>query len=42
MEGERWIKNIYEAIRNGPKWEKTLLIFTYDEHGGFLFVSISL
>ena len=35
MEGERWIKNIYEAVRNGPLWEKTLLIFTYDEHGVF-------
>ena len=28
-EGERWMKNIYEAIRNGPQWESTLLIFTY-------------
>lgn len=34
-EGERWMKDIYEAVRNGPKWENTLLIFTYDEHGGF-------
>jgi phospholipase C len=23
-----------QALRNGPKWEKTLLIITYDEHGG--------
>lgn len=34
-EGERWIKNVYEALRNGPRWEETLLLITYDEHGGF-------
>jgi phospholipase C len=34
-EGERWMKNVYEAVRNGPRWNSTLLIFTYDEHGGF-------
>jgi phospholipase C len=34
-EGERWIKNVYEALRNGPRWNNTLLIVTYDEHGGF-------
>ena len=26
---------MYEAIRRGPKWEETLFIITYDEHGGF-------
>jgi phospholipase C len=35
QEGERWMKNVYEAVRNGPLWEKTLLLITYDEHGGF-------
>lgn len=34
-EGERLIKKVYEAIRAGPKWEETLFIITYDEHGGF-------
>lgn len=34
-EGERLIKNVYESLRNGPKWNETLLIITYDEHGGF-------
>ena len=34
-EGERWMKNIYEAVRNSPAWNKTLLLLTYDEHGGF-------
>lgn len=33
--GERLIKKVYEAIRAGPKWEETLFIITYDEHGGF-------
>eukprot|EP00604_Paraphysomonas_vestita_P002784 CAMPEP_0174820892 /NCGR_PEP_ID=MMETSP1107-20130205/5012_1 /TAXON_ID=36770 /ORGANISM="Paraphysomonas vestita, Strain GFlagA" /LENGTH=320 /DNA_ID=CAMNT_0016037107 /DNA_START=265 /DNA_END=1224 /DNA_ORIENTATION=+ len=34
-EGERLIKQIYEAIRSGPKWNETLFLITYDEHGGF-------
>ena len=29
------MKNVYEALRNGPLWEETLLLITYDEHGGF-------
>jgi phospholipase C len=33
--GEELIKNVYEAIRNSPVWEQSLLIITYDEHGGF-------
>lgn len=33
--GEQLLKDIYEAIRNSPLWEKSLLIITYDEHGGF-------
>lgn len=33
--GERLIKETYEAIRNSPHWENSLLIITYDEHGGF-------
>ncbi len=33
--GERFLKEIYEAVRNSPVWEKSLLIITYDEHGGF-------
>ena len=28
-EGERWMKNVYEALRNGPQWEQTLLLITY-------------
>jgi phospholipase C len=26
---------IYEALRAGPKWNETLFLITYDEHGGF-------
>jgi phospholipase C len=33
--GERLIKNVYEAIRNSPHWENSLLLVTWDEHGGF-------
>jgi phospholipase C len=33
--GEVLIKTVYEAIRNSPVWETSLLIITYDEHGGF-------
>jgi len=35
QEGERWMKNVYEALRGGPAWNRTLFIITYDEHGGF-------
>ena len=34
-EGERWMKNVYESLRNSPNWNNTLLLITYDEHGGF-------
>jgi phospholipase C len=33
--GEKFIKGIYEAVRNSPQWESTLFILTFDEHGGF-------
>jgi phospholipase C len=33
--GEKLIKDVYEALRAGPAWNETLLIVTYDEHGGF-------
>jgi phospholipase C len=33
--GERLIKGTYEAIRNSPHWESSMLVITYDEHGGF-------
>jgi phospholipase C len=33
--GEVLIKETYEAIRNWPHWDSSLLIITWDEHGGF-------
>ncbi len=33
--GETLIKCTYEAIRNSPLWDTSLLIITWDEHGGF-------
>jgi phospholipase C len=31
---EALIWKIYDAIRNGPNWESTLLLIVFDEHGG--------
>jgi phospholipase C len=33
--GEQLIQTVYEAIRNSNVWGNSLLIITYDEHGGF-------
>jgi phospholipase C len=33
--GEALIKSVYEAIRNSPLWNRSMLIITWDEHGGF-------
>ncbi len=32
--GEQLIHDVYEAVRGGPGWPQTLLVVTYDEHGG--------
>ncbi len=32
--GEQLIHDVYEALRSGPAWNNTLLVVTYDEHGG--------
>ncbi|HEU5428492.1 MAG TPA: alkaline phosphatase family protein [Actinocrinis sp.] len=32
--GEQLIHDVYEALRTSPQWSSTLLIVTYDEHGG--------
>jgi len=32
--GEQLIHDVYYALRNGKAWNQTLLIITYDEHGG--------
>ena len=33
--GQNLVGEIYNALLAGPKWEKTLFVITYDEHGGF-------
>jgi len=32
--GEQLILDTYRALRDGPGWDQTLLVVTYDEHGG--------
>jgi phospholipase C len=32
--GEQLIHDVYRALRDGPGWNETLLLITYDEHGG--------
>jgi phospholipase C len=34
-DGEAFSKKIIDAVRNGPGWDGTLLIWFYDEHGGY-------
>jgi phospholipase C len=33
--GQVFVKQIYDAVRQGPHWSDTLLLLTYDESGGF-------
>jgi phospholipase C len=33
--GEQLVKQVYEALRNSDYWQDTMLIITFDEHGGF-------
>lgn len=33
--GERLVADVYASLRASPKWNRTLLLVTYDEHGGF-------
>ena len=33
--GEALIRATYQAVRNSPQWEKSLIVITWDEHGGF-------
>jgi phospholipase C len=32
--GEQLIAKVYNAVRSSPAWKKTLLVITFDEHGG--------
>jgi hypothetical protein len=33
--GQQLVRKVVEAVIASPQWNKTLLIITYDEHGGF-------
>lgn len=33
--GQKLVKEVYETLRACPQWNHTLLVVTYDEHGGF-------
>jgi phospholipase C len=33
--GEKWTRVVYQALRGGPAWSSTAMIWTYDEGGGF-------
>lgn len=32
---QKFIKEVYETLRASPQWNETLLLITYDEHGGY-------
>ncbi|GAC1445416.1 MAG: hypothetical protein NVSMB55_26400 [Mycobacteriales bacterium] len=33
--GETFVSRVVKAVTSGPEWKSTLLIWLYDEHGGF-------
>ncbi len=33
--GEAWAHRVLQAVLHSPAWPRTLLIYTYDEHGGY-------
>lgn len=37
VDGQIFLRRVYDALSTGPaaQWNKTLLLITYDEHGGF-------
>lgn len=35
MRGQVFLSTILRAIADGPQWARTLVLLTYDEHGGF-------
>jgi phospholipase C len=35
LTGEQHVIDLINAVRNGPDWNTTAIIITYDEHGGF-------
>jgi phospholipase C len=35
VQGEAFAASVINAVMTGPGWSRTLLIWTYDEHGGY-------
>lgn len=35
LDGQELVFRVYNALASSERWDKTLLIVTYDEHGGF-------
>jgi phospholipase C len=33
--GESWAYSVIDAVLSSPAWPRTLLVYTYDEHGGY-------
>ncbi|MGB9183474.1 MAG: alkaline phosphatase family protein [Solirubrobacteraceae bacterium] len=33
--GEAWAHRVVEAVLQSPRWNRTLLVYIYDEHGGY-------
>jgi phospholipase C len=33
--GQAFVSRVVNAVRNGPYWKDTVILITYDEHGGF-------
>jgi phospholipase C len=34
LAAELLIREVYDAVRSGPRWPRSLLVVTFDEHGG--------
>ena len=34
LAGELLVASVYDAVRKGPKWMRSLLVIVFDEHGG--------
>ena len=35
IDGQALVLKVYDALASSPQWDKTMLVITYDEHGGF-------
>jgi phospholipase C len=35
LDGQDLVFRVYHALATSPRWQQTLLVITYDEHGGF-------